>query len=154
LPVLTAGASPHPGKLFWRFKAGEQRAARDGDWKYLRISGNEFLFDVVKDPRERANLKDRYKDVFERLKNDWTTWNDTMLPERPRPAAYSNPGNFLADHYGVVNPASADAPFTILAHRTCNRHCKASRTSGQFGQFRRRQTNAYRGDILLKVRDR
>jgi arylsulfatase A-like enzyme len=110
LPVLTAGASPHPRKLFWRFKAGEQRAARDGDWKYLRISGNEFLFDVVKDPRERANLKDRYKDVFERLKNDWTTWNDTMLPERPRPAAYSNPGNFLADHYGVVNPAPTAVP--------------------------------------------
>ena len=105
LPILAGRAAPHPRKLFWRFKAGAQRAVRDGDWKYLRIAGNEFLFDVVKDPRERANLKDRYKDVFDRLKNDWASWNDTMLPERPRPAAYSNPGNFLADHYGVTNPA-------------------------------------------------
>jgi hypothetical protein len=44
------------------------------------------------------------------LKTDWETWNDTMLPERPRPAAYSNPGNFLADHYGVINPAPAAPP--------------------------------------------
>ena len=110
LPVLTGRASPHSRKLFWRFKAGEQRAVRDGDWKYLQIAGNEFLFDVVKDPRERANLKDRNKDVFDRLENEWSAWNKTMLPERPRPAAYSNPGNALADHYGVPNPAPAAAP--------------------------------------------
>jgi arylsulfatase A-like enzyme len=106
-PIMTGRAAPHSRRLYWRYKAGSQRAIRDGDWKYLRIAGNEFLFDVVKDPRERGNLKDRQKDVFERLKTDWETWNDTMLPERPRPAAYSNPGNFLADHYGVINPAPA-----------------------------------------------
>jgi len=106
-PIVTGRSAPHPRKLYWRYKAGSQRAVRDGDWKYLRIAGNEFLFDVVTDPRERANLKDRQKDVFDRLKNDWEAWNETMLPERPRPATYSNPGNFLADHYGVVNPAPA-----------------------------------------------
>ena len=106
-PIMTGRAAPHSRRLYWRYKAGSQRAIRDGDWKYLRIAGNEFLFDVVKDPRERGNLKDRQKDVFDRLKTDWETWNDTMLPERPRPAAYSNPGNFLADHYGVINPAPA-----------------------------------------------
>jgi len=104
LPVLTGRESPHPRKLFWRFKSGGQRAVRDGDWKYLQIAGNEYLFDVVNDPRERANLKERYKDVFDRLKNDWVAWNGTMLAERPRPALYSNPGVFLPDHYGVVNP--------------------------------------------------
>ena len=88
-------------------RLGSQRAIRDGDWKYLRIAGNEFLFDVVKDPRERANLKDRQKEVFDRLRSDWEAWNDTMLPERPRPATYGNPGNFVADHYGVTNPAPA-----------------------------------------------
>ena len=70
----------------------------------MLIAGNEFLFDVVKDPRERANLKVRYKDVFERLKNDWDAWNAAMLPERPRPALYGNPGDAMADHYGVTNP--------------------------------------------------
>jgi len=105
--VMTSRAAPHPRKLYWRYKAGSQRAVRDGDWKYLRIAGNEFLFDVIKDPRERANLKDRHREVFDRLKSDWEAWNDTMLPERPRPATYGNPGNFVADHYGVTNPAPA-----------------------------------------------
>jgi hypothetical protein len=100
-------------KLYWRYKAGSQRAVRDGDWKYLRIAGNEFLFDVVKDPRERANLKDRQKEVFDRMKSDWEAWNDTMLPERPRPATYGNPGNFVADHYGVVNPTPAAPPASV-----------------------------------------
>ena len=58
-------------------------------------------------PRERANLKDREKDVFDRLKVDWEAWNATMLPERARPANYVHPGNLTADRYGVVNPAPA-----------------------------------------------
>jgi arylsulfatase A-like enzyme len=103
--VLTGRTGAHSRKLCWRYKAGSQRAMRDGDRKYLRIAGNEFLFDVVRDPRERANLKDREKDVFERLKRDWEAWDATMLPERSRPAPYNHPGNFLADHYGVTNPA-------------------------------------------------
>ena len=104
-PILTGRAAPHPRKFYWRYKAGSQRALRDGNWKYLRIAGNEFLFDVVQDPRERANLKDRQKDVFDRLKSDWEGWNATMLPERSRPANYVNPGNLQADRYGVINPA-------------------------------------------------
>ncbi len=109
-----AGAAPHPRKFYWRYKAGSQRAIRDADWKYLRIAGNEFLFDVAQDPRERANLKDRHKDVFDRLKAEWEAWNATMLEERPRPAAYSQPGNLLADHYGVVNPPPAAPPQTSV----------------------------------------
>jgi len=108
-PIMT-GRAPHPRKLYWRYKAGSQRAIRDGDRKYLQIAGNEFLFDVVTDLRERANLKDREKDVFERLKSDWEAWAATMLPERSRPAPYNHPGNFLADHYGVTNPAPVAAP--------------------------------------------
>lgn len=104
LPTLTSRPAPHPRKLYWRYKAGTQRAIRDGDWKYLRIAGNEFLFDVVKDQRERANYKDREKDVFDRLKADWKAWNSTILPERSRPATYTNAGELLADHYGVTNP--------------------------------------------------
>lgn len=110
--VLTGSMGAHPRKLCWRFKAGSQRAIRDGDRKYLRIAGNEFLFDVVSDPRERANLKDREQDVFERLKREWEAWDATMLPERSRPAPYNHPGNLLADHYGVINPAPAPPPAT------------------------------------------
>jgi hypothetical protein len=48
--------------------------------------------------------------VFDRLKSDWEAWTSAMLPERPRPATYGNPGNFVADHYGVTNPESAVGP--------------------------------------------
>ena len=44
---------------------------------------------------------DRHRALFDRLKNDWESWNSTMLPERPRPAAYTNQGRWVADHYGV-----------------------------------------------------
>ena len=112
-PIITGRAAPHPRKLYWRYKAGSQRAMRDGNWKYLRIAGNEFLFDVVQDPRERANLKDREKDVFDRLKRDWEAWNGTMLAERSRPAAYFHAGNVTADHYGVVNPPPPAPPSSV-----------------------------------------
>ncbi|HSO38363.1 MAG TPA: sulfatase-like hydrolase/transferase [Labilithrix sp.] len=103
VPVMTGQAPLHPRKLYWRYKAGGQRALREADWKYLRIAGNEFLFDVVQDPRERANLKERRSDVFARLRSDWETWNGTMLPERARPALFGNEGSDVADHYGVSN---------------------------------------------------
>jgi arylsulfatase A-like enzyme len=103
LPILS-GQAPHARKLYWRFRAGAQRAVREGDWKYLRIASNEFLFDLGKDPRERGNLRNRHKDVFERLKADWETWSTTMLPEHQRPVTYTNSGNVLGNRYGVSNP--------------------------------------------------
>ena|SRR5215813_3113714 len=89
--IITIGAAPHPRKFYWRYKAGLQRAVRDGDWKYLRIAGNEFLFGVVQDPRERANLKDRHRDVFDRLKNDWEAWNAQCFRNGPVRQTTANP---------------------------------------------------------------
>ena len=65
---------------------------------------------MVQDPRERANLKIRRKDVFDGLKSDWAAWNSTMLEERSRPATYTNAGDSMADHYGVVNTPPATPP--------------------------------------------
>jgi arylsulfatase A-like enzyme len=80
LPVLTGAGPEHPRTLFWRYKAQGQRAVREGDWKYLRINENEFLFDVVVDQRERANLRHREPDVFGRLSKAWEEWNADFLP--------------------------------------------------------------------------
>jgi arylsulfatase A-like enzyme len=108
LPVLAGDAPAKPRKLFWRYKAHGQRALRDGDSKYLRIAGNEFLFDLAEDPRERANLKGRQRDVFERLKADWEAWNRGMLPELPSAYSDSADGSLLADRYGVGRDAGRD----------------------------------------------
>ena len=42
--------------LFWRMKHNEQRAMFAGRWKYLKVNEHEYLFDVMSDERERANL--------------------------------------------------------------------------------------------------
>ncbi|MGQ0588891.1 MAG: sulfatase family protein, partial [Sphingosinicella sp.] len=80
LDVLIGEAPARSRKLFWRFREREQAAARDGDWKYLRVAGDEQLYNITRDPRERANLKDREPERFERLKADWAAWNAQMLP--------------------------------------------------------------------------
>ena len=80
LDVLTGAAPIRPRKLFWRFRAGDQAAARDADWKYLRIGEQEFLYDLGRDPRERANLRERESATFERLRADYAAWNAAMLP--------------------------------------------------------------------------
>ena len=102
LPQLTQGAAPVSRTLYWRYHFNEQRALRDGDMKYLRIAGNEFLFNVIEDPLERANLKNRQPDVFARLKTAYEEWNANMLPERNDIS--SGPLGFadeVADHFGV-----------------------------------------------------
>ena len=80
LPMLTGAGDPVPRTLFWRYKTNAQRAMRDGDFKYLKIQKNTFLFNVVDDPRERANLKDRRRDIFDRMVAEWHAWDATMLP--------------------------------------------------------------------------
>jgi hypothetical protein len=39
---------------------------------------------VVQDPMERANLKERHKDVYDRLVAEWNEWNTAMPPLDPR----------------------------------------------------------------------
>ena len=111
LPVLTQNAAPAPRKLFWRYKANAQRAARDGDYKYLKILDNTFLFNVVDDPMERANLKERRRDVYAKLVTEWYEWNATMLPEVDESFTGGFTGDELADHIGAKPPSrKADNP--------------------------------------------
>ncbi len=117
LPVLTENAAPVSRKLFWRYKANAQRAARDGDYKYLKILENTFLFNVIEDPMERANLKERHRDIYDRIIAEWFEWNATMLPEVEESVTNSFTGDRLADHIGARsasgeadNPVRSKAP--------------------------------------------
>jgi hypothetical protein len=73
---------------------------RDGDLKYLKIRDNTFLFDVVRDPRERGNLKDRLAADYHRMVATWEDWSATMLPEIPDSFAEGYGAADLADHIG------------------------------------------------------
>ncbi|HEY9014333.1 MAG TPA: hypothetical protein VIM84_04665, partial [Gemmatimonadales bacterium] len=59
---------------------------------------------VVADPLERANLKDRRKDDYQRLVRQWLEWNQTMLPEIRDSFTHGFSGADLADHYGAEEP--------------------------------------------------
>jgi len=70
--------NPAPRTLYWRMKYRDQRALREGDWKYLAIEGNEYLFHVSTDPRERANLARREPERFERMRASYQSWAASM----------------------------------------------------------------------------
>jgi arylsulfatase A-like enzyme len=101
LPGLTQRLAALPRKLFWRYKYNDQQAAREGDWKYLKILDNTFLFDVAQDPMERANLKERRREVYDGLIAEWNQWNATMLRLDPESFTGGFTGAQLADHFGV-----------------------------------------------------
>jgi arylsulfatase A-like enzyme len=102
-PTLADPALDVPRRLSWRYKREQQRAHVEGRWKYLRLNGHEFLFDVIADPRERANLKDREPLVFARLSKAWTDWNRTMLPEVATSYSWGPDGVHIPDRYGVAD---------------------------------------------------
>ena len=108
LPIVAQGAPVVTRKLFWRYKANAQRASRDGDYKSLKILDNTFLFNVVDDPMERANLKERQKEIYDRLEAQWFEWNAMMLPEIDESFTSNFTGDHYADHIGV-RPTSTKA---------------------------------------------
>ncbi|MEZ5897638.1 MAG: sulfatase-like hydrolase/transferase [Parvularculaceae bacterium] len=79
LPQLVGKRTKVERTLFWRFKTFDQAAVRQGDMKYLRINGQEHLFNIAQDPRERAELKDKYPEKFQELKSAYDEWNANML---------------------------------------------------------------------------
>jgi len=79
LNTVTGGA-PVERELYWRMRFREQRAMRSGKWKYLSVEGDEFLFDLEADSRERANYARRAPEVFEALKRKYEGWHDSMPP--------------------------------------------------------------------------
>ena len=100
--LAAAGVDPHPDypldgvdifgpedkdrMLFWRMLYRNQKAIRKGDWKWLSIDGNEFLYDISFDERERANLKFRYPEKFVELRDAYYEW-DRSMPIFPESAS-------------------------------------------------------------------
>ena len=66
--------------MFWRMNHRGQRAMRHGAWKYLRVDGNDYLFNIPADARERANLAKREPDRLAAMRQAWEDWNASMPP--------------------------------------------------------------------------
>jgi len=88
LNVLQDPESTIERELFWRMKYREQKAMRAGNWKYLSLEGNEFLFDLAKDARERANLGRREAARLEAMRTRYREW-EAGVPPIPPDAAVS-----------------------------------------------------------------
>jgi arylsulfatase A-like enzyme len=80
LPVCTGDRPAFDRTLFWRNNLHD--AARVANWKYLREQRGEHLFDLVKDPGERNDLKERQPEMFESLRSKYKEWNGRMEPVR------------------------------------------------------------------------
>jgi len=88
LPVLRDPAQRFDRALYWRMNHRGQRALRDGDWKYLQVDGNEYLFNIAQDERERANLAGRDPERLARMREQWLAW-DASVPPIPVDATVS-----------------------------------------------------------------
>jgi len=86
LPVLDGKTIERD--LFWRMRFRSQKAARSGDWKYLSIEGHEYLFNLARDERERANLAKREPAKLAEMKARYAAW-EASVPPIPDDAKFS-----------------------------------------------------------------
>jgi arylsulfatase A-like enzyme len=80
LPVLRDAGHSFRRPLHWRMNHRGQRALRDGDWKYLRVDGHDYLFNIPADERERANQAGREPARLAAMRAAWEAWEATMPP--------------------------------------------------------------------------
>ncbi len=88
MPVLRDASQGFRRPMHWRMNHRGQRASRDGDWKYLRVDGNEYLFNIPADERERANLGKREPERLAAMREAWLAW-DAQMPPIPEDATVS-----------------------------------------------------------------
>jgi arylsulfatase A len=62
--------------LFWRYR--NQWAVRNGDWKYLNIKNEEYLFNLEEDISESKDVKDEFPEKFQSLKQKLKNWETEM----------------------------------------------------------------------------
>ncbi|TPG17701.1 sulfatase family protein [Variovorax guangxiensis] len=79
-PALADAGHAFARPMYWRMKHREQRALRDGRWKYLKVDEHEYLFDVETDERERANLAGREPARLAAMREAWKVWDRSMEP--------------------------------------------------------------------------
>ena len=76
---------PHPS-LYWRF--GEQIALRQGDWKLLKVRGDDKprLYNLRDDIGEKTDLAAGNAELVSRLQDEWDAWNATLIAPKWVPA--------------------------------------------------------------------
>src|SRR5437867_2643677 len=89
LSVLKNRSKTFARELYWKMLVRNQKALRAGDWKYLSVEGDDYLFNLAKDQRERANFAKRDPKRLAAMRARYLAWEEA-LPKHPD-AAYSVP---------------------------------------------------------------
>jgi len=50
-----------------------------GDFKYLQMGDNRFLYNLKVDPSERRTLAAEYPEIFQRLRKETEAWMATAV---------------------------------------------------------------------------
>jgi len=82
LPVLQGKAESPRKEMFW--KRRESLGARVGQWKYVKMRGKEYLFDLSQDIGEKNDLSQTMPDQFNKTKTAFTAWLQEMEAAEPR----------------------------------------------------------------------
>lgn len=80
VPALQQPTRVFERPMHWRMNHRGQRAMRWGDYKYLRVDGHDYLFNIPADERERANLAQRQPERLAAMRSAWEAWNASMPP--------------------------------------------------------------------------
>ncbi|SEJ51696.1 Arylsulfatase A [Cyclobacterium xiamenense] len=65
--------------VFWRFK--NQGAARKGNWKLVKIDGEEKLYDLSTDIQETTDVKEEFPEVYQELNSAYKEWESGLNEE-------------------------------------------------------------------------
>ena len=80
LPYINGEKSGIPHEyLYWQNPDKDIDVVRDERYKYLRIKGDEYIFDLKNDISEKTNIIDSSKPIFDRLKSQFKEWEKDMI---------------------------------------------------------------------------
>lgn len=82
LPAVSGQAPSPRQEMFW--KRRDHEACRVGRWKWLRLAGQESLFDLAADVGESQNLAARHPDQLRELRHRFDGWLTEMDAAEPR----------------------------------------------------------------------
>ncbi|MCA9082169.1 MAG: N-acetylgalactosamine-6-sulfatase, partial [Planctomycetaceae bacterium] len=82
LPVLAGHERSPRQEMFWQRR--DHSAARVGNWKWIRLGDQEYLFDLSTDIGEQTNLAKSHPAQLTKLRAAFATWEATMQAAEPR----------------------------------------------------------------------
>lgn len=89
LPIIQGKIPTYARTLFWRHKGNNrpglpprvpQGAVRSGDWKFLKVGNDEYLFNLANDEKEEIDIQVEHGETFEDLRSKYQIWESELEP--------------------------------------------------------------------------